>query len=196
MQPKLVDTYVHDHKAFTQGLFVHDGYFYESTGLHKQTTLRKVEITTGKVVQQYLFPHPKYFGEGIDLWNGQIVMLTWQEAEIFFFDLKTFEVVRTVPLPPSIRNEGWGLCNNGTHFIFTDGSDHLYFWDPETMTEVGRAQVSVPITSHFSFASLAPLLRSSTIRGIYMINIYMMYTHDAGDTQWKASPEAERAGIC
>jgi glutamine cyclotransferase len=143
IKPKLVESYPHDHKAFTQGLFVHNGYFYESTGLHKETSIRKVNIKTGKVEKIYTFKDPKYFGEGIDLWNGQIVMLTWQESEIFFFDLETFEIVRTAKLPPTTRNEGWGLCNNGTHFIFSDGSEFLHYWDPATMTETHRLRVRV-----------------------------------------------------
>ena len=75
-QPKHIATYPHDDKAFTQGLLVHNGFLYESTGLHGQSSLRKVDIKTGKVLKQYDIKGKKYFGEGIDLWGKEIVFLT------------------------------------------------------------------------------------------------------------------------
>lgn len=131
-----VNTYTHDPDAYTQGLFVHDGYFYESTGKEGKSSLRKVEIETGKVVQQVNLDD-KYFGEGITLYNNQIFQLTYTTNIGFVYDSETLERIRTFNYP----TEGWGLEQLGDHLIMTDGSEIIYFMNPETFVEQHRIQV-------------------------------------------------------
>src|SRR3954470_21354680 len=101
---QVVRSYPHDRGAFTQGLVVRNGVFYEGTGQVGQSTLRKVKIETGEVLQVKVIA-PEYFGEGITEWKGSIVQLTWQTQVGFVYDMKTFERTKTW----SYKGEGWGL---------------------------------------------------------------------------------------
>src|ERR1041385_1811964 len=108
---EVVHTYPHDPKAFTEGLFFHDGFLYESTGSPDsggRSSLRKVEIETGKVVQNFDLPRDS-FGEGISLINGLIYQLTWQEHLCRVFDLKDFKLIREF----DYQGEGWGMTTDG-----------------------------------------------------------------------------------
>ncbi len=131
-----VNTFTHDPDAYTQGLFVHNGFFYESTGKEGKSTLRKVEIKTGKVVQQ-VNVEDKYFAEGITMYNNQIFQLTYTTNIGFVYDSETFERIRTFNYP----TEGWGLETMGDQLIMTDGSENIYFMNPETFVEQRRIQV-------------------------------------------------------
>ena len=133
---QVVRSYPHDRSAFTQGLIVRDGVFYEGTGQFGQSTLRKVKIETGEVLQNKVIA-PEYFGEGITEWKGSIVQLTWQTQVGFVYDMKTFERTKTW----SYKGEGWGLTHDGTHLIMSDGTPALRFLDPSTLTEVSRVTV-------------------------------------------------------
>ena len=133
---KVVRSYPHDPRAFTQGLVYSDGVLYEGTGLMGQSTLRKVRLETGEVLQvRRLEPH--YFGEGIALWSGSIVQLTWQSEVGFVYDKGTFERKSTF----TYSGEGWGLTHDGTHLVMSDGSPQLRFLDPKTFREVRRITV-------------------------------------------------------
>jgi glutamine cyclotransferase len=110
---------------------------YEGTGLNKRSTLRKVELETGNVVQLYEMPE-QYFGEGITIWEDRIVQLTWQAREGFVYDKESFELLRNFDYP----TEGWGITHDGEQLIMSDGTATLYFLDPETFVETGRIQVS------------------------------------------------------
>src|SRR6185437_16686170 len=101
---RVVHTYPHDREAFTQGLIVRDGVFYEGTGLAGRSTLRKVKIETGEVLQTKAIP-PKYFGEGITDWKGSLLQLTWQSEVGFVYDMTSFDQTRTF----TYTGEGWGL---------------------------------------------------------------------------------------
>jgi glutamine cyclotransferase len=129
--------YPHDPRAFTQGLEYHDGVLYEGTGLNGESSLRKVDLATGKVLQQIAVP-PEYFGEGITLWGQTILQLTWQSQIGFVYDRATFKLLRTF----RYTGEGWGLTHNGTELIMSDGSASLRFLDPKTMTEKRRLLVT------------------------------------------------------
>jgi glutamine cyclotransferase len=129
--------YPHDPKAFTQGIEFRDGVLYEGTGLNGQSSIRRVELTTGKVLQQAPLA-ADYFGEGITTWGETLVQLTWMSQKGFVYDLKTFKPLRTFPY----TGEGWGLTHNATSLIMSDGSASIRFLDPKTMAETHRILVS------------------------------------------------------
>src|SRR5262249_18023938 len=128
---EIVHTYPHDPKAFTEGLFYHDGFLYESTGQPKHSTLRKVELETGKVVQKFDLP-PESFGEGISLINGKIYQLTWQEGVCRVFDAKDFRLLKEF----DYLGEGWGMTTDGTNLYMTDRTHVIRVMDPETFKMV------------------------------------------------------------
>lgn len=134
----VVNTYPHDTHAYTQGLEFHNGYLYESTGQRGQSTLRKVELKTGKVVQQYDLPN-KYFGEGMTIVDDKIVQLTWQEGIGFVYNKNTFEKESEFPYQSS--KEGWGICYDGKRLIKSDGSNRLYFLNKDNYREEGYVEV-------------------------------------------------------
>lgn len=134
---KIVRSYPHDPQAFTQGLLYRDGFIYESTGLNGKSSIRKVQLETGKVLQIRDIP-PQYFGEGMTDWNGTLVSLTWRSQTGFVFDLNTFEPRGQFEYP----GEGWGLAQNGKELILSDGSATLRFLDPRTFLEVRRIKVT------------------------------------------------------
>ncbi|MFW6256082.1 MAG: glutaminyl-peptide cyclotransferase, partial [Candidatus Sumerlaeota bacterium] len=123
---EIVKKYPHDIKAYTQGLLVHDGYFYESTGQRGESTLRKVEIETGKVVQSVAL-EDEYFGEGLALIGDKLYMLTWESGKGFVFSLDKFEKIGEF----HYEGEGWGLTSNGKQLIMSDGGHTLEYRDPE-----------------------------------------------------------------
>jgi glutamine cyclotransferase len=133
---EVVRSYPHDHAAFTQGLIVRNGFFYEGTGLNGRSGLRKVKIDTGEVLQTKPLD-AQYFGEGITDWKGSIIQLTWRTEIGFVYDLTTFEQTRTW----SFKGEGWGLTHDDTRLIMSDGTSSLRFLDPATLKETGRLVV-------------------------------------------------------
>jgi|DewCreStandDraft_1066081.scaffolds.fasta_scaffold01967_7 glutamine cyclotransferase len=133
---EIVRVYPHDPEAFTQGLVYDGGYLYESTGLHGRSSLRKVELETGRVVKIHHLP-PEFFGEGLTLWRDHLIQLTWHERTGFVYEKETFRLLRTF----TYATEGWGLTHDGRHLIRSDGTATLYFLDPETFHEVRRLQV-------------------------------------------------------
>ena len=132
----VVKVYPHDRNAFTEGLAIDDGVLYESTGLYGNSTLRRVELETGKILQTYALPN-QFFGEGITIFSDKIIQLTWQSHRGFVYDKHSFELLREFSYP----TEGWGLTNNGSTLIMSDGSATLYFLDPETFEKVGQVEV-------------------------------------------------------
>lgn len=133
---QVVRSYPHDRAAFTQGLFVRNGFLYEGTGMNGQSGIRKVKLETGEVVQAKPLA-PQYFGEGIVEWQGSIVQLTWTHGIGFVYDAETFAQTRTF----SYKGEGWGLTHDGTRIIMSDGTAQLRFLDPATLKETGRVTV-------------------------------------------------------
>ena len=130
-------SYPHDRRAFTQGLEYRDGVLFEGTGLHGESTVRKVEIATGRVLSRTSLP-PEYFGEGITTWASTILQLTWQSEIGFVYDRATLKQLRTF----RYTGEGWGLTHNATQLIMSDGSASLRFLDPKTLTESHRLLVT------------------------------------------------------
>ena len=133
---EIVKTYPHDPGAFTQGLFMKDGVLYESTGQRGFSSLRKIDLDSGEVVQQTELP-PELFGEGVTAWGDQIIGLTWRAGAGFVYDLETLEVGRKF----SYAGEGWGLTEDGERLIMSDGTSELRFLDPESLSETGRLTV-------------------------------------------------------
>lgn len=124
---EVVNSWPHDPKSFTQGLIFHDGSLYESAGLYGESTLRRVELQTGRVLKKVDVP-PQYFAEGMTLFRGKIYQLTWQEKKAFIYNSETFEREGTF----SFDGEGWGLTHDGESLILSDGTNQLRFLDPET----------------------------------------------------------------
>lgn len=133
---RVINVYPHDTRAFTQGLVFRDGVLYESTGRYGQSALRKVELTTGKVLQQHALD-PKHFGEGLTEWRGKLLQLTWQAGVGLVYDLATLKPERTF----EYKGEGWGLTHDGKRLILSDGSSALRFFNPDTYQETGRVVV-------------------------------------------------------
>lgn len=130
---EVVNEYPHDNEAFTQGFVYHNGYFYESTGQNGKSTLRKTEITTGKVLQK-IDLDKEYFGEGITIKDGKIYQLTWRKKIGFIYDLENFKLEKTFDYGQS--KEGWGLTHNNTYLVKTDGTERMWFLNPKTFEEV------------------------------------------------------------
>jgi glutamine cyclotransferase len=132
----IVNVYPHDKNAFTEGLVFEDGFLFESTGLYGNSTLRRVELETDKILQLYPL-QSQFFGEGITIINNNLIQLTWQEHKGFVYDKYSFDLLQEFSYP----TEGWGLTNNGSLLIMSDGTANLYFLDPETLAKVGQVEV-------------------------------------------------------
>jgi glutaminyl-peptide cyclotransferase len=133
---KVVHAYPHDPTAFTQGLEYHDGFLYEGTGREGHSTLRRVALETGKVLQRIDLA-PNYFGEGITVINGRVVQLTYKSQAGFVYDRANFRLLRNF----TYSGEGWGLTNDGSTIYMSDGSAQIRFWDPQTLQERKRITV-------------------------------------------------------
>jgi glutamine cyclotransferase len=147
--------------AFTQGLVWENGLLYEGTGLVGQSSLRKVALETGAVLQIHLID-PSYFGEGIALYDEQIFQLTWQDQIAIVYDKETFEQLDTYHYP----TEGWGLTFDGTHLVMSDGTATLYFRDPETFAVVDQVQV------HDENGPVVRLNELEYIQGLIYANVW------------------------
>lgn len=133
---EILAVYPHDPTAFTQGLVYDNGQLLEGTGRRGQSTLRRVDLATGRVRQQIPLA-PDLFGEGITLFQEQIYQLTWQEHTGFVYDAASFALQRQFSYP----TEGWGLTHDGRQLIMSDGSSTLYFLDPAGLTITGQVTV-------------------------------------------------------
>jgi glutaminyl-peptide cyclotransferase len=128
--------YRHDAGAFTQGLAYVDGVLYEGTGLMGESTLRRVDLESGEVLQSVALD-ASLFGEGITVLGDRIYQLTWRNHLCLVFDRETFTPIETF----TYANEGWGLTTDGTQLIASDGTNRLVFRDPATFAEVGHVDV-------------------------------------------------------
>jgi glutamine cyclotransferase len=162
----ILNTYPHDTNSFTEGLWYSDGFMYESSGSGNspdyQSTLRQVDLTTGKIVQECTLPI-EYFGEGIAVVNDTIIQLTWQSNVGFIYNKTTFTVLGNFTYP----TQGWGLTYDGKNLIMSDGSDHLYFLNPTTFQRVGEVKV------HDGNSSVTMLNSLDYINGDVYANVWM-----------------------
>ena len=131
-------TYPHDPTAFTEGLFYLNGYLYESTGLEGHSTIRKVRLETGEVLEKRSVP-PEYFGEGIVNWKNRLISLTWKSRVGFIYDLKTFKPEGRF----SYEGEGWALTQDGTQIYMSDGSADIRVLNPDTLLPTRRIHVTL-----------------------------------------------------
>ena len=158
---RVVHTYPHDPGAFTEGLFYKNGFLYESTGLEGRSTIRKVKLETGEVVQQRAIS-PAYFGEGIVFWKDRLIELTWRSQIGFVYDLATFA-------PKAIfhyAGEGWALTRDSHRLIMSDGTSDLRFLDPESLKETGKLHVTA------DSAPVADLNEIEAVKGKIYANIW------------------------
>ena len=132
----VVNRYPHDPEAFTQGLIYRDGFLFESTGLNGRSSLRKVRLETGEVVQRQDVDK-QYFAEGLADWRDRLIQLTWESNVGFVYDLATFKQVATFKYP----GEGWGLTHDDRRLIMSDGTSTLRFLDPTTFADVRQLAV-------------------------------------------------------
>jgi glutamine cyclotransferase len=133
---KVIKTYPHDRRFFTQGLVYEDGFVYEGTGLYGQSALYKRDLQTGKTVKTLRLPD-KYFGEGITLFGDKLIQLTWKSKVGFVYTKDAFTPLREF----KYSGEGWGLTHDGRRLILSDGTATLRFLDPNTYVETGRIEV-------------------------------------------------------
>ncbi len=134
---KIVSAYPHNPTSFTQGLEFHDGILYEGTGQEGSSAIYKTDFKSGKINQERKLEN-RYFGEGITILNGKIYQLTYKNQTGFIYDLKSFEPVKTWQYK---QKEGWGLTNDGRSLIMSDGTENLYFLNPETFEQERVIQV-------------------------------------------------------
>lgn len=134
---EVVHAFPHDRHAFTEGLFYLNGFLYESTGRTQESSVRKVKLETGELLQLHQLPG-QYFGEGIVKWNDKLYQLTWQTGVGFIYDFSTFAVKGEFHYP----GEGWAFTTDGKQIYMDDGSAQIRIWDPETLKETGRITVT------------------------------------------------------
>lgn len=133
---EIVNVFPHDPEAFTQGLLFDQGQLYESTGLEGLSSIRRVDLQTGQVLARQPLTDT-YFGEGIAIVGEKLYQLTWQERTGFIYNKTTFAQQGQFAYP----TEGWGITFDGERLIMSDGTARLYFWDPNTLAEVGTLDV-------------------------------------------------------
>lgn len=133
---RVVRSYPHDREAYTQGLIYDNGFIYESTGQYGQSSLRKVDLETGEVLNM-LRLSDDLFAEGICLYDDRIIQLTWTSRVGFVYDKESFRLINKIHYP----TQGWGLTTNGTELIMSDGTQIIYFLEPDYFTELHRIEV-------------------------------------------------------
>jgi glutaminyl-peptide cyclotransferase len=132
----IVNKFNHDTGAFTEGLVYEDGALYESTGLFGDSSVRRVNLSTGAPIQLVSLASD-FFGEGITLFEGKIIQLTWKSQKGFVYDKDSFEILSEF----SYRGEGWGITHDGNRLIMSNGSATLTFIDPNTFQVTGTLWV-------------------------------------------------------
>ncbi len=158
---EVVHVYPHDRSAFTQGLEFRGGFLYEGTGLNGESTLRKVDLLTGHVLEQTALP-AQFFGEGITVLNGRVIELTWQSHIGYVYDQATFRLLKNF----SYGGEGWGLANDGQVIYMSDGTPQIRCLDPGTLNEIRR------FTVHEGSKNIEALNELEWVRGELFANVW------------------------
>ena len=135
---EIVHVFPHDPDAFTEGLFYLNGFLYESTGLEGHSSIRKVRLQTGAVLERHDIPG-QYFGEGIVNWGSRLIELTWQSHVGFVYDMKTFKPLADF----HYEGEGWALTQDGTQIFMSDGTSTLRVLNPKTLLPAGMIPVTL-----------------------------------------------------
>jgi len=158
---QVVHVYPHDRNAFTEGLEFRAGFLYESTGISGKSWVRKVKLETGQVLQQ-IDLDSQYFGEGITVFNQQIIQLTYRTEIGFVYDQATLRRLRTF----SYRGEGWALANDGSVIYMSDGTPQIRVWDPVSLQEKRR------ITVHDGAKPVTYVNELECVRGEIYANVW------------------------
>jgi glutamine cyclotransferase len=158
---RVIRSYPHDRLAFTQGLVYEEGFFYEGTGLHGQSALRKVDPVSGRILKEIRLD-PSHFGEGIAVFGERIVQLTWKSRIGFVYDKNSFQLVKTFAYP----GEGWGITHDGRRLIMSDGTAVLRFLDPNDFKEVATLRV------HDEKGPVTGLNELEYIKGVIYANVW------------------------
>jgi glutamine cyclotransferase len=161
MTYEVLNVFPHDPQAFTQGLIYHEGYLYESTGLYGESSLRQVQLETGEVLRKIDLSE-EYFAEGLALYEDRLFQLTWHERTGFIYGLDDFSLLDQF----DYQTEGWGLTHDGEHLIMSDGTNNLYFLDPNTL------QITETIEVTFVGEEIVRLNELEYIRGEIYANIW------------------------
>ncbi len=162
---EIVNTYPHDPSCYTQGLLIKNGVFYESCGLYEQSSLRKVEPETGKVLAESNLD-ASYFAEGLTLLDGKLYQLTWQENTGFVYNAQNLEALETF----HYQTQGWGLTTDGSALLLSDGSNTLFWLDPTTFQVVRQVKVT------YQQQPVEHLNELEYIKGMVFANIYLTDT--------------------
>ncbi len=165
MTYEVLNVFPHDPQAFTQGLVYHEGYLYESTGLYGESSLRQVELETGEVLRKIDLSET-YFAEGLALYEDRLFQLTWRERTGFIYGLDDFSLLDQF----DYQTEGWGLTHDGEHLIMSDGTNNLYFLDPNTL------QITETVEVTFMGEEIVRLNELEYIRGEIYANIWQTDT--------------------
>jgi glutamine cyclotransferase len=160
---RVLGTFPHDIKAYTQGFEYHDGYFFESTGQRGESSIRKVLPGTGDFIK-FRNISSEFFGEGITILNGKLYQITWRDRTGFIYDAESFEQIQKFAYE---NTEGWGLCNNGKEIIMSDGTNIIYFRDPQYFSINRKIEVFDNVSEVDSLNEL------EYINGIIYANRYM-----------------------
>lgn len=136
VRAEVVNSYPHDPQAFTQGLEYHGGYLYESTGIVGKSSLRKVALASGQIIQK-VSVQPPYFGEGLTIFHGKIYQLTWLAKTGFIYDVNSFRQTGTF----HYDSEGWGLTHDDKSLILSDGTNKLHYLDPGSFAVTRSVEV-------------------------------------------------------
>ncbi len=138
LMPIVVNKLPHDQQAFTQGLAIENEQLYESTGLYGQSSLRKLDVLTGRVLQSYSLSS-EIFAEGLAVFPHQIVQISWKEQRALVYDRLTFQLKQAF----IYTGEGWGLCRDGNTVWMSNGTSILVQRDPETFAILKSLPVSM-----------------------------------------------------
>jgi glutaminyl-peptide cyclotransferase len=159
---RVINSYPHDAKAFTEGLVFDGGFLYEGTGIAGDSSIRRVELKTGKVLQIYNLPE-EYFGEGIVIFKDSLIELTWQNGVGLVYARDSFDFLRQF----SYSGEGWGITSDGTSLIMSNGTSRLTVLDPDTLTQTGGIEV------HDGKTPVVRLNELEFIKGKIYANVWM-----------------------
>ncbi len=173
---KIINEYPHDIRAYTQGLEFHNDTLYESTGQQGTSWLRKVDFKTGEILNQ-IDLDDTYFGEGITILNGKIYQLTWRGRIGFIYDLKSLKKLDNFQYGKS--KEGWGLTNDGKKMFKSDGTEKIWFLDPETLTEIGNIE-TVTDKSIFNMANELEYVDGKIYANVYQKESMMIIDASSG----------------
>lgn len=173
---EIVNEFPHDNRAYTQGLEFHNDTLYEGTGKKGRSFLRKVDFKTGKALDQ-IDLDASIFGEGITVLNGKIYQLSWQSGIGFIYDLESFKRIDTFQYGES--KEGWGLTNDGTKLYKSDGTERIWFLNPETLREEGHIEI-VTNTSIFNKANELEYVDGKIYANVYQKPSMMIIDAQSG----------------